>query len=301
MKHQNRAELVELGLSPTEAQIYLALLEGAALSASAIATTTGLSRTAVYQILCALTDKGLVESGAGYGSKFAAVAPERALPALIAHEEEELAQRKKVAETLSQRLALLAESTETAEHVPKELIQVIRNPRAVAERYNRLRLEADRSVEVFVKAPIFVRPGPDPILKKLLRRGVLCRGLYEQTVLDAPAVAPYLASWIADGNEVRVYNGSLPHKLAIFDRQSVFVHLKMPGDQMRTVFIRHQELAMSFGMLFDSLWHGAQRLDLDELHAPAAVTKSLVNEGPNVEHTGRSVSRNGRRGQPAKK
>jgi sugar-specific transcriptional regulator TrmB len=46
MEHKNRAELVELGLSPTEAQIYLALLQSAALSASAIATTTGLSRTA---------------------------------------------------------------------------------------------------------------------------------------------------------------------------------------------------------------------------------------------------------------
>src|SRR3989442_1500701 len=91
MKHENRAELVELGLSPTEAQIYLALLQGAALSASAIATATGLSRTAVYQILCNLSDKGLIESGAGYGTKFAVISPERALRGLIAREEEVLA------------------------------------------------------------------------------------------------------------------------------------------------------------------------------------------------------------------
>src|SRR5260370_35767067 len=121
MENKNRAELVELGLSPTEAQVYLALVQSTALSASAIAAATALSRTATYQILCALSDKGLVESGAGYGSKFAAIAPERALPALIAHEEEALAQRKKVAETLSQRLALLAESTDTA---PAQLIEV---------------------------------------------------------------------------------------------------------------------------------------------------------------------------------
>src|SRR5882724_1537458 len=109
MDLKNRAELVELGLSPTEAQVYLVVVQSAALSASVIATATGLSRTAVYQILCALTDKGLIESGAGYGSKFVAVPPDRALPALIAHEEEALAHRKEVAEALSQRLAALAE------------------------------------------------------------------------------------------------------------------------------------------------------------------------------------------------
>src|SRR5260370_37571105 len=115
MENKNRAELVELGLSPTEAQVYLALVQSTALSASAIAAATGLSRTATYQILCALSDKGLVESGAGYGTKFGAVAPERALPALIEHEEEALARRKEVAGTLRRRLgALVEESTESA-------------------------------------------------------------------------------------------------------------------------------------------------------------------------------------------
>src|SRR5260370_8292092 len=113
MDQKSRAELVELGLSPTEAQVYLSLIENPGSSASAIATATRLSRTAVYQILCALSDKGLVESGAGYGSKFAAIAPERALPALIAHEEEALARPKKVTQTPSQRLTLLATSTPT--------------------------------------------------------------------------------------------------------------------------------------------------------------------------------------------
>src|SRR5437870_1682079 len=114
MDNKHRAELVELGLSPTEAQIYLVLLQSAALSASAIAGATGLSRTAVYQILCTLSDKGLVESGAGYGSKFAVVAPERALPGLIAQEEQAVAQRKKVAKRLSQSLAIVAGSIEAA-------------------------------------------------------------------------------------------------------------------------------------------------------------------------------------------
>ena len=208
----------------------------------------------------------------------------------MVQERESLVQRETLAGQLGQRLSTLVEPVETA---PGELIQIIRNPRAVAERYDRLRLEAQRSVEVFVKAPIFARPGPDRVLEKLLRRGVLCRGLYERAILDAPAVAPYLAKWIADGDEVRVYDGNLPHKLALFDRQSAFVALTMPGDQMRTVFISHPELAGSLGMLFDSLWERGKPLDLEKRQ-----TASTLSNAPSPSP---QISRNGRRGQPAKK
>lgn len=90
--------------------------------------------------------------------------------------------------------------------------------------------------------------------EKVLRRGVVICSLYERAILDVPEIRPYLAGWISQGEEARVYEGELPHKLAIFDRQTVLVHLTMPGDQIRTLFIRHAELAMSLGMLFDSLW-----------------------------------------------
>src|SRR5438876_8615585 len=156
MSHENRGELVELGLSPTEAQVYLALLQNASLSASALAGATELSRSRVYQTLCSLTDKGLVESGVGYGSKFAIVPPERALPGLIDREQEALAQRKQLAGQLGQRLAALAEPVEAGSD---ELVQVIRSPRAVAERFDRLQLEAERLIEVFCKPPFFVGRG----------------------------------------------------------------------------------------------------------------------------------------------
>ena len=155
MSHEDRGQLVELGLSPTEAQIYLALLQNPSISASALAGATELSRSRVYQTLCSLTDKGLVESGAGYGSKFAVVSPEQALPALIDREQEMLVQRKDLAGRLGQRLAALIEPVESA---PEELIQVMRNSRAVADRFDRLQLEAERQIDSFIKAPFFCRP-----------------------------------------------------------------------------------------------------------------------------------------------
>jgi sugar-specific transcriptional regulator TrmB len=277
MKHQNRAELVELGLSPTEAQIYLALVQSAALSASAIATATGLSRTAVYQILCALSDKGLIDSGAGYGTKFAAVAPERALSALIAHDEEALAQRKKVAETLSPRLALLAESTEPAEHVPEEVIQVIRSPRAVADRFDRLQLESERLIQAFCKgAPAFSRPG-NPTQEKILLRGVRINTIYEAAFLVHPDVKPYLSKWLAQGEEARVYEGELPHKLAIFDAKIALMPLMMPGEPMKSVIIRHVQLVRTLSLGFELIWGRSKPLSAYRQEASPAekVEKTL--------------------------
>jgi HTH-type transcriptional regulator, sugar sensing transcriptional regulator len=269
MEHSNRAELVELGLSPTEAQIYLALLQSASLSASGIATATGLSRTAVYQILCNLSDKGMIESGAGYGSKFAVIPPGRALPALIAREEEALAQRKKVAETLSQRLAALAESTEATDLPLDESIQVIRNPRTFAERHARLLLETNRTLEAFCKPPMVGQTG-DRTLEKILRRGVRVRALYEPALLEIPAIRRDLTDWIAQGEEVRVYDGPLPHKLSIFDRKRVFVVLPMKGEQRRTLDVEHPEIAASFGITFETLWAQSKSVTVADLKEPAA-------------------------------
>lgn len=269
MSHEDRGQLVELGLTPTEAQIYLALIENAALGASALAALTGLSRSRVYQTLCSLTDKGLVESGAGYGSKFTVVPPELALPALVQREEESLAARKNAASGLGQRLAALAEPAEPA---PEELIQVIRNPRAVSERFDRLQLEAENQIDSLIKAPFFCRPS-NPAQEKAQKRGVRVRSLYERSVLDDPSVKPFLERWVAAGEQARIYDGELPHKLAIFDKQAVLMPLIMPADQTRTVLIRHPQLAQSLSMFFEFLWK-----DAEPIAAPSRKkTKAAVN------------------------
>src|SRR6266478_1641630 len=167
--HQDpETELEELGLLPAEAQVYLALIRNGPLGASAIASVTKVPRSSVYPTLNALIDKGLVEGGAGYGSRFSAVRAELALPTLIRREKEELVHRESVAKKLTEHLSSLAEPVEAG---PEELIEVIRNPRAVAGRFERLELEAERQIDIFTKPPFFMRPG-NPPLKKALRRGV---------------------------------------------------------------------------------------------------------------------------------
>jgi len=259
MAEDFQMELQELGLLPAEVQVYLALVRNGALGGSGVASVTGFPRSSVYLTLNSLLDKGLIEGGAGHGSRFSVVPPDKALPSLVAQEKEAISQREKLATHLGDRLSSFVEPVETG---PDELIQVIRSPRGVAERFERLQLEAQHQIEGFIKAPLFIKAEGNPAQRKAQRRGVRYRGLYERAVLDAPVIKPYLMQWAAEGEEIRMYDGELPHKLAIFDRKRVLAHLSMRGDQMRTLYIRHPELAASLAVAFDALWAESEPLTL---------------------------------------
>jgi sugar-specific transcriptional regulator TrmB len=289
MHNDPEVELEELGLLPAEAQIYLALIRNGPLGASAIANITKVPRSSVYPTLNALVDKGLVEGGAGYGSRFSAVRAELALPSLIRREKEELLHRESVANKLTEHLSSLAEPVETA---PAELIQVIRSPRAVSERFDRLQLEAERQIEVCTKPPYLNREGNEAE-QKVLRRGVRARAIYEKAGIEDPAIKPYFHKWIAAGEEARIYDGELPHKLASCDSNVALIPLLLPGEQMKAVLIRHAQLVQTLSLGFEYLWERSEPV--------ASPSKVSREKQPRTSRTSDRISRNGRRGQPAKK
>lgn len=279
MAEDFQMELQELGLLPAEAQVYLALVRNGALGGSAIASVTGFPRSSVYLTLNSLLDKGLVEGGAGHGSRFSVVPPDKGLPSLVGQERESLTQHEKLASKLAERLCAIVEPVEA---IPDELVQVIRSPRGVAERFERLQLEAQRQIEIFIKAPIFQADG-NAAQETVQRRGVRVRGLYERAVVDAPGVREYLSRWIAQGEEARIYDGELPHKLAIFDRKHALAYLSMHGDQMRMLYIRHPELARSLGIAFEALWQQSEPLTIDAPRKPRKLSRK--NAGGGVAHS----------------
>jgi sugar-specific transcriptional regulator TrmB len=277
MSEIHRLELEELGLSAGEAQVYLALLRTAGgLGASAVATTTGIPRTSIYPILNALLEKGMVEGEAGYGSRFRAVRPKDALPSLIVREKEEILQRERLAGELVGQLEALAEPADASGEA--EIIQVLRDPRLIADRFERLQLEAEQQVEVFIKAPIFNPRYTNPTQEKAMRRGVRFRGLYERAIVDSPEIQPYVARWIAAGEEARVHDGELPHKLAIFDRQYILMPLITPAGQGRTLFIKHPQLARTLGIAFDALWDRSEPMRGAEPNKPKSSSQQTPKE-----------------------
>jgi sugar-specific transcriptional regulator TrmB len=263
--------LTQLGFTPNEAQVYLALIQNGPIGASAIASATGLARTVVYPTLDALVDQGLVEAGHGYGSRFSAVPADRALRHL-------LLERERITTEVIDGFAALHEPAEPA---PAEFIQVIRSPRAVAERFERLHLEVERQVDVFCKPPILVSPD-NPAQDQVRRRGVRCRGLYEKATLDDLRLRPYLRKWIAGGEEARSYDGELPHKLAIFDRKVALMPLVRPGEQTTTVLIRHPHLVQTLSLAFEYLWEQSKPVVInkeEQVKAPVMKQRKRRSHG----------------------
>lgn len=257
MQEKHLANLEKVGLSTAEAQIYLALVRrGAPMGASAVVAATGVPRSSVYPTLTRLTDMGLVEAEAGYGGRFSPVPAEQALPSLITREREELSQREQIAGELTRELKSLGEAAES--NGESELIQVLRDPRVIGQRFERLQLEAKRQVDIMVRAPILNPRRDNPAQAKAQRRGIRFRCLYESAAIEDAEIKPYLEGWIAAGEEARVYDGKLPHKVAIFDAEVVLLPLIMAGEQMRALFIRHQELAEGLSMLFEFLWQQSE-------------------------------------------
>jgi hypothetical protein len=142
-------------------------------------------------------------------------------------------------------------------------VQVIRTPQVIAERVHRLQIEAKRSIEGVVKAPILLPRSWNPAQRKAQQHGVHYKALYERTVIDDPKVAPYLQSWISGGEEARVYEGELPYKLIVFDREVVLSILVKRSGQPAALLVRHEPFARAMSILFDYFWQQAEPLVFD--------------------------------------
>src|ERR1700730_283688 len=293
MSFEHRLKLEQLGLSPAEALVYLAVLHHGPLAATAIAGETGIARTAVYPTLGSLVEKGLIEGGLGHGSKFTAVTPEEALRGLIAREEQTLSERQQIAKELAKALPQVPDDVEDA---LDDFVQVIRTPQLIGERLNRLQLEANRLVEAIVKAPIMVRPVWNPAQKKALARGVHYKGLYERAAIEDPTIAPYIDSWLAQGEEARVFNGELPYKFFVFDQEIVVSTLVRRSGQPTALLVRHTPYARSMSILFNFFWTQAKPLGAPRSTAKKTSAKPIVKTAT----LSRRISHNGRHSRRAK-
>ena len=167
--------LEELGLNSAEAAAYFALVENGGLTARQIAERAGVARSSVYPMLASLADKGLIESGAGRGATYHAISPERGLALLIDRERENLARRVGIAEQLAADLSDLHDRSAAS---ADEIVEVLRDRRVIAERYDRLQLEAQSDIDTIVKAPMIVTLHGNPAAETALEQGIRTRGLY---------------------------------------------------------------------------------------------------------------------------
>ena len=253
--------LQRLGLTSYEARAYLALLRRDSSTAAETARLAGLPRQRVYDVLSSLVEKGLASTRPGRAVKYSAAAPEQALEGLVAQHRQQLAELER--DTASMVGALTRAYLAGQEYTdPLEYIEVLRDRRAINERFGELEAGIKDEILVFTKPP-YATPVHEHTEGLEVARTHRARSIYEFSAFDDARFAEGVRRYVDAGEEAR-FVAELPLKLVIIDEQIVMFGIEDPvaGSSILTmIVVDHASLAHLLKLAFEAVWESGLTFD----------------------------------------
>lgn len=257
-------ELEELGLSPYEGRVLLALLRLGSGSSVQVATLAKVPRSSSYGVLDELKAKGLVERVPGEGpAVWSSPGRDEVLDRLHAIQEERLEEHRARTERVRQVLKRTLPEGPAAE-LP--FVKLLHERAAIGRAYANLVRSTEVELLVFNRPPYAsgqVDGKPNPAVMEMLARKVPSRVLYQSTEADVAD-----ALW---HQEIDAYHGAgvqgrvvdyLPLKLAISDRRIALLTLEQPTLSQigypTLMQVEHPGFAELQADAFEHLWTGAR-------------------------------------------
>ncbi|MFE2141706.1 TrmB family transcriptional regulator [Streptomyces sp. NPDC059456] len=255
-------DLVDLGLSRYEARVYLTLVRRESYTAAQAARAADVPRQRVYDVLDALVRRNLVVLRPGRVASFSAVAPELALARLMALQRESLERMDRASGALAAALTPLWTAGQTHTD-PLDYIEVLRDPKAITDRFASIQEQAAHELLTFCKPP-FVAPAANTegirTVRRLRRAGGTARAVYTHDALGDAEVLENVRRFGEAGEESR-FAPELPLKLVVADASLVLCDMPDPmaGTGATTaLFIEHPALAACLRMSFLTVWARAE-------------------------------------------
>src|SRR5215213_4479818 len=218
-------QLTRLGLTSYEAKAYLSLIKRDSYTAAQVARQAALPRQRIYDVLGTLVQKGLAVARPGTVVKYSATPPEVAINLLIQSHRQELAEMERGARSMVETLQPSFEAGQ-AHTDPLEYIEVLRDRRAINERFAELQSSVKREILVFTKPP-YATPPQENVEGIEVARTHVARSVYEVDVLDDDAMARGIKRFIDAGEEARFVE-QVPLKLVIIDEATVMFGMQDP-------------------------------------------------------------------------
>ena len=254
-------QLTRLGLTSYEAKAYLALIRRDSSTAAQVARLSGVPRQRIYDVLASLVEKGLASSRPGSVVKYAPTAPDHAVGGLVIRQREELdaieTQAKQMIEHLIPAFSAGREHTD-----PLEYIEVLRDARAINERFGELQATTKREILVFTKPP-YATPAQENVEGLDVARAHKACSVYEFSAFDDPAFVEGVRRFIEAGEEAR-FVPELPLKLVIIDETIVMFGMQDPvagGSDLTIVVVEHPSLAQVLKIAFSTVWENGLTFD----------------------------------------
>ena len=255
-------QLTRLGLTSYEAKAYLALVRRDSYTAAQVARQAGLPRQRIYDVLGSLVQKGLAASRPGTVVKYAATAPAIAVDRLVLAHRQELAELETEAAGLVEQLTPAFEAGQRHTD-PLEYIEVLRDRRAINERFREMQAAVAREILVFTKPP-YATPPQENIEGLSVTRAHVARSVYEYSIFEDAAATEGVRRFIEAGEQAR-FVPELPLKLVIIDEATVMFGMQDPvagSPDLTMVVVEHPSLATLLKLAFEAVW--SEGLTFDE-------------------------------------
>ena len=270
MSDEPLERLIRVGLTQYEARVYTALVRRDGANPSEIARLAGVPRPRIYDVLESLVTKGVATLRPGNAAKYVAVEPQQAMQTMVAQHRQHLAGVEADADALAIELgAAYAEGTALSD--PLDYIEVIRDPVALARRFDEIQGSVTDEMLAFNKNPYVERVDHDVVGMEMVRRDAV-RSVYELEFLADPVQLDGVRQFVAAGEKAR-FVPELPSRLAVFDGRIAMIAMPDPvagKDDVTTVVIEHPHLARLLIIAFEAVWDGA--LPFEQACAEVGIT-----------------------------
>jgi HTH-type transcriptional regulator, sugar sensing transcriptional regulator len=261
--------LSDLGLTKYEARVYIALTRRGSSTASETARLAGIPRQRIYDVLSSLVGRGLAATRPGQVTKYVATPPEEAVERLVADHRQKLVQLERAAGSLAEALAPAFD--EGQEHRdPLEYIEVLRDRRAINQRFGELQAGIESEILVFTKPP-YATPPEENVEGLEVTQTHTVYAVYELSIFDDPQNVGGVKQFIEAGERARFVE-ELPLKLVIIDERIVLFGMEDPvaaSADLTMLVVEHPALAKVLRIAFMYVWENG--LTFDEAAAQAAV------------------------------
>jgi sugar-specific transcriptional regulator TrmB len=248
-------DLTSLGLTTYEAKAYLALIRRGSSTAAEVARIAGVPRQRIYDVLASLVERGLASTRPGRVVRYVGSAPDTAIGHLVNDRRQAVLELERAANAMIQQLAPAFKAGQR-ETNPLDYIEVLRDRRAINERFGELQEEIKDEILVFTKPPYATPPQEEKKGVEVARTHKAC-SVYEFSIFDDPETIEGVRGFIEAGEEARFVE-ELPLKLVIIDEKIVMFGMQDPvaeGSELTMVVVEHPSLAQTLKIAFSTVWN----------------------------------------------
>ena len=219
-------DLVGLGLTQYEAKAYVALVRRDSSTAAQVSRLAGVPRQRIYRRPLQPGREGPCRLAAGrrrqvHGRRTGS--GDRAPGRTAAGGSFSRAESKAAAALLELTPAYVAGQQESD---PLEYIEVLRDRRAINERFDELQRGIQREILVFTRPP-YATPAQENVGGLQVAHDHVARSVYELSAFDDPAFIAAVEGFLDAGEEAR-FVAHLPLKLVIIDESIVLFGMERP-------------------------------------------------------------------------